>query len=107
MAHIIIFLTLGRDYIPFLDLEARDGIKLEVVTPDEHGTNTSDYYSRPVFVDIGIPIGARDELTSVLYVSDSFIFKSCGRTMHEPYNGPPDSYNENEVDTSDSHEAGF
>ena len=62
------FSITGQDYIQFLDLEENDGVLLESVAPDELGTNSSDYYSRPIFVNTGIPIGAREELTNTLYV---------------------------------------
>ena len=41
---------------------------VQSVLPDEEGLETSDYHSEPIFVNSGIPIGARSELTTVLYV---------------------------------------
>ena len=55
------------DYIKFLDLD-KDGSSTELAI-DAEGLQSSDYFSSPIFIENGIPIGARDELTTVLYVS--------------------------------------
>lgn len=57
----------GVDYIEFFDLDGTEDVKN--VVPDNLGLNTSDYFSEPIFVNSGIPIGARAELTTELYVS--------------------------------------
>ncbi len=59
----------GIDYIKFFDLDLDDGGQLEIVKPDFIGFFSGDYFSRPIYVDSGIPIGAREELTTILYVS--------------------------------------
>ena len=66
----------GRDYITFLDLDDKtesDGVTITDgdVSPDDLGRDTSDYFSSPVFIDNGIPIGASGELSTQLYVSYS------------------------------------
>ena len=58
----------GLDYIEFIQLTENDGVILKFVLPDEEGQDIGDYFSDPIFVDQGIPIGARDQLTTVLYV---------------------------------------
>ena len=70
----IFFYYVGRDYITFLDLddktESDSATSTEGnVSPDELGQDTSDYYSSPVFIDNGIPIGAAGTLSTQLYVS--------------------------------------
>lgn len=61
---------LGVDYIEFFDLDVKEStVKEEEVVPDSLGHDTSDYYSMPVFIENGIPIGATGELSSQLYVS--------------------------------------
>ena len=62
----IILSHVGVDFIPFIDLEAVDGVKIHVVTPDN---KDSDYFSEPIFVNTGIPIGGEGELATKLYVS--------------------------------------
>lgn len=59
------------DYLEFIDLGAFDrGNNIVNVLPDstEQLTN-GDYFSDPIIVNTGIPIGARSQLTTVLYVS--------------------------------------
>ena len=71
---------IGQDYIGFIDLDEEDGGRLDMVIPDREGEETGDYISRPIFVDQGIPIGARSALTTVLYVSgrnDVCTYSSC------------------------------
>lgn len=58
----------GVDYLEFLDLGTEDGSDVEEVLPDFEGLSTSDYYSSPIFIENGIPIGATGELSTVLYV---------------------------------------
>lgn len=59
----------GVDYITFFDLAMKDSaIKEEVVEPDSLGQESSDYYSSPVFIENGVPIGATGELSTLLYV---------------------------------------
>lgn len=53
------------DYIEFLDLDVDGSTEVAI---DAVGGQTSDYFSSPVFIENGIPIGAREELTTVLYV---------------------------------------
>ena len=60
--------SIGVDYIPFIDIAEMDGT--QCVNPDPVGRETSDYFSDPVFIDNGIPVGARDEPSTVLYVSE-------------------------------------
>ena len=59
----------GKDYLPFFDLDMNDGGLLDIVEPDPMGRETSDYFSDPIFVDSGIPIGAKEDLTTRIYVS--------------------------------------
>lgn len=60
------------DYIRFIDLDKPepdpDVGDLTYVFPDATGLESGDYFSQPIFVDSGIPVGARDELTTKLYV---------------------------------------
>ena len=65
---VISFLIIGKDYLEFIDLTEDDGSALKNVTPDAEGLRSGDYHSEPIF-SIGIPIGARAELTTRLYVS--------------------------------------
>lgn len=53
------------DYIEFFYLDVDGSTEIMI---DSEGLQTSDYFSFPVFIENGIPIGARDELTTVLYV---------------------------------------
>ena len=53
----------GVDYLEFLELNVFD-----TVVPDTQGLQTGDYFSDTIYVDIGIPIGAREQLTTELYV---------------------------------------
>lgn len=59
----ILFLP-GVDYIEFLDL----GTNSEEVLPDFMGMSSSDYFSFPIYIQNGIPIGATGELSTTLYV---------------------------------------
>ena len=58
------------DYIPFLDLEAQDGVECQRVMPDNNFIiANSDYFSEPIFVNTGIPIGGQGQQATELYVS--------------------------------------
>ena len=59
----------GKDYLPFFDLDMNDDGLLNIVKPDLLGRESSDYFSDPIFVDSGIPIGAKEDLTTQIYVS--------------------------------------
>lgn len=54
------------DYLEFFDLDVMDDV--ENVLPDGAGLFSSDYFSAPIFVDSGIPIGASSELKTVMHV---------------------------------------
>jgi hypothetical protein len=58
----------GVDYIEFIDLNSELASESGEVVPDTLGQDSSDYYSAPIFVDQGIPIGAVAELSTTLYV---------------------------------------
>ena len=61
---------IGVDYIPFLDLDAQDGVEIQLVTPVESFIFASrEYFSDPIFVNTGIPIGGAGEVATRLYVS--------------------------------------
>ena len=60
-------MLVGVDYIRFIDLNEKEDDVKDVV-PDAIGQETGDYFSEPIFVDSGIPIGARPELTTELFV---------------------------------------
>ena len=51
----------------FFDLDAMSDVNS--VQPGFEGLVFGDYFSAPIFVDSGIPIGARGTLTTQLYVS--------------------------------------
>ena len=61
----------GVDFIRFLDLEAQDGIESQLVMPDNNINVNGDYYSEPIFVNTGIPLGGQGETANQLYVSYS------------------------------------
>lgn len=59
----------GVDYITFLELADKDGtVKGGVLEADELGQESSDFYSSPIFIENGIPIGAKGGISTVLYV---------------------------------------
>lgn len=60
------------DYLEFIDLNAFDGgINIVDILPNViEGLTNDNYLSDPIFVNTGIPIGARGQLTTSLYVSD-------------------------------------
>ncbi len=72
-----ILFTLGKDYIRFINLNEMDEAPLQFVEPDSVGLETGDYFSKPIYVNQGIPIGARPSLTTVLYVSQHKDMKTC------------------------------
>jgi hypothetical protein len=43
-------------------------VKVEVLEADHSGAESSDYFSSPVFINNGIPIGASGDIATVLYV---------------------------------------
>ena len=59
----------GVDFIRFLDFEAQDGVQRQLVTTDNTIIENGDYFSKPIFVNTGIPIGGQGELATKLYVS--------------------------------------
>ena len=79
----------GVDYLEFLDLDADDGAELREVLPDRSGMLSSDYVSNPIFVSSGIPIGARPDLTTVLYVSTTDVMKCIPLSL--PFSSPSPS----------------
>lgn len=46
---------------------------MNTVTPDAMGVDSSDYFSNTIFIENGIPIGAKDKLTTELYVSNATV----------------------------------
>ena len=61
------------DYIPFFDLEVEDGVECQLVMPDREGEDSGDYYSEPIYMNMGIPIGGEGEQATILYVSYGII----------------------------------
>lgn len=65
----------GIDYITFIDLgDKESSVKQEVLEPDILGEESSDYFSSPVFIENGIPIGATGELATRLYVRNQLYY---------------------------------
>lgn len=53
----------------FIELDDKESsAKQEVLEPDTLGLESSNYFSSPVFIENGIPIGAKGELATTLYV---------------------------------------
>ena len=68
MTTFLMSLFIGRDYIIFLSLDEDDGGIRGFVMPDNEGSVSSDYFSRRIFIQGGIPIGQGINLITALHV---------------------------------------
>ena len=75
----------GVDFIRFLDLDAQDGVESQLVMPDNNNNiiENGDYFSEPIFVNTGIPLGGQGETANQLYVSYSTIAIHSNVMLHD------------------------
>ena len=71
------------DYLEFLDLQSENTV--DVLPNSNEPLNGGDYYSNPIVVRAGIPIGAGSQLTQFLYVSCNYTVEPEARLLKPIY----------------------